>query len=361
MKSLWISLFLFSSNFYLSIHAAPLSDKCLENHIDPILQNESVKFNGEILISCGYEVIYHKTLGFNGTAPLMENSQFLIGSISKQITAVLILRAVEKQLLALDNPIGHYLQSLHDNWAQAVTIHQILNHTSGITARGLPLDFPPGTKFSYSNEGYDLLGELLETVTGKKFSLLVSELFQEITDSNATLAPDSSTLEGLSKKYVHLAIGQIENEGGHSNIPSDRRKKEHNPSSGIISTVHDLLHWNISLHAGQLLQQESYRLMIKSSATRPHRWGLVSYGYGLQISTDELNEISHNGIIPGYTSSLIYYPNQKISVVILENRALWTKEWEIADKKRTYYTHDLIRQSVRDALMRKTIPPQSIR
>ncbi len=126
-------------------------------------------------------------------------------------------------------------------------------------------------------------------------------------------------------------------------------QEQHNSSGGIISTAHDMLRWNECLHNGHILLPDSYNTFISPSVQRIHRWGKIGYGYGVQVANNNgILEISHNGYVPGYCSTLIYYPLQKISLLILENKTLWTKEWKIPNHIRCYATHDAIRKIVRE-------------
>lgn len=116
-----------------------------------------------------------------------------------------------------------------------------------------------------------------------------------------------------------------------------------NPGGGIIATAHDLVIWNEMLHQGHLLSIHNYKQMITPSSKREHpRYGKIGYGFGVQLlEKDGYHEISHSGYIDGYASTLIYYPQSKISVVILENVS-----WDITDVIRVYKVHDDIRNII---------------
>lgn len=103
---------------------------------------------------------------------------------------------------------------------------------------------------------------------------------------------------------------------------------------------------NTCLHGGKLLKALTYRAMITPtpSAKRSHRWGVLGYGYGIQVSDREgLQELSHSGYVPGYISTLIYYPKQLFSVVVLENTA-----WLTNDISRVFSVHDRLREIIRN-------------
>jgi CubicO group peptidase (beta-lactamase class C family) len=119
--------------------------------------------------------------------------------------------------------------------------------------------------------------------------------------------------------------------------------------SGIISTVGNLQRWNRCLHGVKLLKALTYRAMITPtpSAKRSHRWGVLGYGLGIQVSArEDLLELSHSGYVPGYISTLIYYPQQQVSVVVLENTA-----WLTSDISRVFSVHDRLREIIRNMIM----------
>jgi len=129
--------------------------------IDSISVNNG--FNGVILVTKDTTTIYSKVFGFsdleNKTLMNMEN-QFVIGSISKQITAVLVLREYEKGNLVLDDKIIQYLPDIKQAWAKEVTIHHLLVHTHGIIDLNKLLEFELGSQFHYSQLGYELLAQI---------------------------------------------------------------------------------------------------------------------------------------------------------------------------------------------------------
>jgi|SRR5215216_7551077 len=130
----------------------------------------------------------------------MPDTKFRIGSVTKQFTAALILQLVEEGKIKLDGKISDYLTDYRKDTGGKVTIHQLLNHTFGIPSytnrpdfsaeisRNLysvadfvkkfasgGLEFEPGSKFSYNNSGYSLLGAIIEKVTGKSYETVLTE------------------------------------------------------------------------------------------------------------------------------------------------------------------------------------------
>ncbi|WP_181956156.1 serine hydrolase domain-containing protein [Dyadobacter frigoris] len=286
--------------------------------IDSLISSSSKKpFNGIVLISKNGFTKYAKVKGFSDIGkkkPLKFDDQFVIGSVSKQFTAVLLLKEYEKCRVQLNVPIHNYLPELTQSWADSVTVDQLLTHMNGISSLDKPLDFKPGTKYSYSQIGYDLLARIIEKTSGKSFASLSAALFKECKMYN-TFHPDV-------KRYHNLVSGYTEEK--NKKLTVENRTFENYVAAGsFISTAHDLLLWNNCLHEGKLLSQKTYRLMIskKPEAIRNHPiFGRVEYGYGITHDTkDGILQLGQTGFTPGFISMDFYFPKTKTSIIVLDN------------------------------------------
>jgi len=140
-----LSIFIFACNNENNRLLEPV----IARGIDSLLSKN--QFNGIILVTKEDQTVYQKAIGFANITtkvPLKINDQFFIGSISKQITAVLILKEVEKGRISLDDKISDYLQQINQPWAKEITIHHLLTHTHGITDINKPLAFEKGKYIS---------------------------------------------------------------------------------------------------------------------------------------------------------------------------------------------------------------------
>ena len=163
--------------------------------------DEYGQFNGSVLVAENGKVIYKKGFGMANmewAIPNQPDTRFRIGSVTKQFTATLILQLVEEGKIKLDGKITDYLTDYRKDTGDKVTIHQLLNHTSGIpsytsrpnflaevsrnpysvadfvkTFASGDFEFEPGSKFSYNNSGYFLLGAIIEKVTGKTYETVL--------------------------------------------------------------------------------------------------------------------------------------------------------------------------------------------
>lgn len=309
----------------------------LSTKIDSLINAKSQKpFNGIIAISKRGKVQYFRIKGFADNAkkiPLKRNDQFVIGSISKQFTAALILRAFDAGKVELHTPINKYLPNLKVNWADSVTIHQLLTHTHGITALNNPLSFTAGTQYAYSQIGYDLLAQILESVNKKSFAELSDELFKKCGMQN--------TSHPNLKKYKNLVKGYSEQENG--NLIFETATFENYPAAGgFISTVDDLIKWNEWLYSGKLFKPATFQMMQTKQpvAVRQHPlFGKTEYGYGITVDDkEELLQLGQTGYAPGFISMNFYFPATQTSLIILDN-VVWNPD-EL-DKAFRYHTEIL--------------------
>ncbi|MCH2044053.1 MAG: beta-lactamase family protein [Saprospiraceae bacterium] len=333
-----LSLFLFFYSCNNSQENKPDLYSDLSNRADSILNHSD--FNGIVLIAKDSSIVYTKTQGYRDleTKDLLQvNDQFVIGSISKQITAVLILRAYEKGSLDLQDPIGKYLKDIHQDWKNKITIHHLLSHTHGIVALDQMLTFEPGSQFEYSQLGFELLAQILTVVSNKSFLELSQELFQ-------TYGLGQS-FHPKSKEYQNLVKGYEENDSAELEY-SPYSLENYVAAGSFISTANDLIKWNYLLHSNQLVKPETLELMKTRQATRSHPiFGEVEYGYGLLFKKEEQNtEIGALGYAPGFVSAAYYYPKSTLNLIVLENTAR-----DLSDFQKTFKTHTDLMQLVKHA------------
>lgn len=292
--------------------------------MDSLLQiNNPRSFSGVVLISKNGNTIYSNAIGFAdslNSKAINLSDEFVLLSNSKQITAVLVLQAVDKGLINLNNPIKNYLPELTMSWADSVTVHQLLNHSGGLTGKNEPLLFAPGTDFKYSDINYILLGKIIEAVEKQSYAQLVTQLFEKVGMQHSYF-PNFSNQQNLiiGNKY----IGTIKNKS----IDSVIIPLEKIPAAGLVSTAGDMTIWNNTLHNGKLISPAAYRLMTSYTITGQHvTFGpdKIGYGYALRVNDGmPVKYFGHTGTAPdqGFTSLTLWFPEEKISVVILENQA----------------------------------------
>lgn len=334
-----ITLVLLSCNSTKTVSNNNFSQK-----IDSLIQTENPrKFNGVVQISQNGKTIYQKAYGFSDFEKNMKvkiSDHFSSMSIAKQITATLVMLEVEKGTIDLNAPIKKYLKNLNYDWAEKVTVHHLLNNSSGIDSWEFKeqLLFEPGTQFKYSNIGYATLGEILENATGKSYENLVTELFAKHGMKNSFYPNENN-----EKKRINSFFVSKENDKKYNLVEKFPFAPNLFPGSHLLVTAEDLSAWNHLLHNGKILKNESYQKMIQYSITNIHTLFSekeIGYGYGLRINDKAENfEIGHTGFSPpaGFTAVNLYFPKQKLSVIVLENQA--TDNFDIA-----YYFESEIRK-----------------
>jgi D-alanyl-D-alanine carboxypeptidase len=259
-------------------------------------------------------------------------SVYELGSATKQFTSSAIMQLVDQGKVKLDEPIATYLPSLPEAW-RAVTVHQLLNHTSGIPnytsvpawpkrwgeemspdtmiapTANLPMDFAPGTKYRYDNQGYVLLGMIIEHVTGKRWQ---TDLAERIT---GPLGLTNTRICDVSSIIPHRARGYDKVKDTLVNTPYFSVSQAFS-AGAICSTAGDMARWDYALHTGKVVSAASYKLM-----TTPDGAAAAShYGFGLIIDTIAGHRmIQHGGSIPGFTSANAWVDGEELSVTVLAN------------------------------------------
>jgi D-alanyl-D-alanine carboxypeptidase len=330
-----------SKNYILQDTASPGIEQKLNALID---KDRAQAFNGIIMISKDGSTIYTHCKGFSDLdkkTALRFDDQFIIGSISKQITAVLVLQSLEKGRVKLDMPIRFYLPELREAWADSVNIHHLLTHTHGITALDKPLAFKPGSQFQYSQLGFDLLARILEHSNGRSFASLSDELFKFCGMKHSS-HPDIHQYTRLVKAYSANTKGVLE--------PDTNGFRNYVAAGTFISSAYDQYLWNSFLHNGKLLKEDTYQTMFsrQPNATRAHPlFGPTSYAYGTTIDTSKgLLQVGQTGLTPGFVSMNFYFPETRTSLIILENI-----EYNTEDLKNTFFYHTRILDILRQELL----------
>ena len=289
------------------------------------------QFMGAVLVARGNDVLLDKGYGFANlewNIPDSPKTKFRLGSITKQFTAASILLLEERGKLKVDDPVKKYMPDAPAAWDK-ITIFNLLTHTSGIPSftsfpdyrklepfsatpeelvtrfRDKPLDFPPGEKWSYSNSGYVLLGYLMEKISGESYAQFVEDnIFKPLGMMDSGYDSNSTVIENRASGYAPGQNGIVNAGYIDMTIPLS--------AGGLYSTTEDLLRWEQGLFGGKLLSPASVKKM-----TTPFK---NDYAFGLGVhSVNGHEEIAHGGGIEGFNTALAYYPDEKLTVVVLGN------------------------------------------
>jgi D-alanyl-D-alanine carboxypeptidase len=290
-------------------------------------------FQGSALLMRGTEVLWHYQQGSTSQGkPFDQHSVFFVGSISKTLAAVLVMQQVQKGTLDLQAPVKHYLPELKQPWTASVRVADLLSHSSGLVDISTQQSYG---QFRYNNLNFQLLGQILTAVTKRPYAELAEQLLEQCQMHSSGFANKADVVN----QGWHEEQGQLKAIKGFMPVEAE-------PSGGLVSSAADVA--VLPLCMQQQLNKTSLRQMTTPGVLRPHRWGDVYYGYGVQVSQTAAGvEWSHSGYIPGYVSAFNYFPQQQLTLVVLENQSLDPK-----DLARAMYYHDKIRYSVIGLLSR---------
>ncbi len=297
-------------------------------------------FDGAVLVAEHGKIIYKDAFGLANREWKIPNStdtKFMIGSVSKPLTAVLVLIQVQKGLIGLDRAVEDYLPEFKNKPAAKVTIRQLLTHTSGIPNYDIIKDFfprisrqyysredylkvfidsslvfTPGSHYAYSSWGYYTLGCIMERVTGKTYSQLMSDdIFKKIKMNN-------------SGSYYHTQIVEKRATGYDYNFDgftsADFRDQSNTMGTGdIYSTVEDLFKFHIALTNNTLLNKELTAEMF-TPGIEPAKYGFGWFNKQFKYTnTDSVASNFHLGMTEGFISFIRRIPATNSLVVILCN------------------------------------------
>jgi len=297
-------------------------------------------FDGAVLVAEKGKIIYEGAFGYANrewNIPNTTTTKFMIGSLSKPLTATLVLIQVQKGLIGLENTVEQYLPEFKNKPAAKVTISQLLSHTSGIPNYDIIKDFfpkisrqfytredylklfidsalafTPGSHYAYSSWGYFLLGYIMERVTNKTYAqLMTDDIYKKVGMTN-------------SGSYYHTQIvpnratGYDYSFGGFTS--SDFRDQSNTMGTGdIYSTVEDMFRFHLAL--------SDYSLLNKDLTDKMFTPGIeaAKYGYGWfnkqfkYTAADSIATNFHLGMTEGFISFIRRIPSTNSMVVILCN------------------------------------------
>jgi CubicO group peptidase (beta-lactamase class C family) len=301
--------------------------------------NKYRQFNGTVLVAENGKVVYKGGYGsanMEWNIPNTPDTRFRLGSITKQFTATVIMQLVEQGKIKLDAHLSDYLPDYRKDTGSKVTIHHLLTHTSGIPsytsqpgffenvsrnpykvdefvkkyASG-DLEFEPGSKYTYNNSGYFLLGAIIEHITGKPYEQVLKE---NIFDP---LGMKNTGYDHYGTIIPKRAAGYIKTADGYANAPYLDMSIPYAAGS-LYSTVEDLYLWDQALYTDKLLTAQSKALMYKPFLN-DYAYGWVITNAAFRQNDQPVPEITHNGGINGFSTNIVRFPNEKNLIVLLDN------------------------------------------
>lgn len=268
------------------------------------------------------QVVFMKAYGMADVEKGVPNSPatiFRLASVTKTFTAIAVLQLVESGKLKLDDTLSKYVPEFPNS--EKIQISQLLSHMAGVPdfvsleeAGRKGLEFAPGTRINYSNNGYHLLGKVIEKVSGQPWDEYLKQRIFTPLGMLHTGYDNTPSLAGRATPYVAGA------DGAYAAIPLPDAREAY-AGGGLYSTVEDMARWVQALPLGKLLRPETLELATTPGTLADGR--RTSYGYGWMTSTFRgLREVGHGGDITGYNSFVARYPDEKLTVIVLENMGM---------------------------------------
>ena len=288
----------------------------------------------ETLLRRGYGYV---DLEWDVPTPADGSASYEIGSVTKQFTAAATLLLAEEGLVDLDADFTEYVD--FDSRGRSIPVRRLLDHTSGIkgyTEMGVfgelsirdlprdtlvrlveaePLEFEPGTALIYNNSAYFLLGLIIEEVSGMPYEELVARrLFEPAGMDDSYYCDELAVRDGRAHGYDAASPDSLVR----------ARYLDHTwpySAGSLCSTVDDLVAWNRALHGGELLSQASYQAMTMPAPLEDGT--VIRYAMGLGVDDRGGHRvIGHGGGINGFVSQLFYFPEDEVTIVVLQNAAV---------------------------------------
>jgi len=267
--------------------------------------------------------------------PVKRETVFQSGSVGKQFTATAVMMLVEERKIGLEDPLTKFFPDAPAAWKQ-VTVRELLSHTAGFTdypkdfnfrkdytedevlkiVEGIPLAYPAGTKWSYSNLGYATLGILIHKVTGKFYGDFLQErIFKPLDMSTTRIISEADIIPNRAAGY-RLVKGELKNQEWVApmiNTTAD---------GSLYFSINDLAKWDAALYTEKLLKHSSLDQMWTVAKLKNGQPNQDHYGFGWSIETKNGHKvIGHGGSWQGFKTHISRYVDDKLTVVVLINQA----------------------------------------
>ncbi|AHM58805.1 beta-lactamase [Flammeovirgaceae bacterium 311] len=337
MKKLYSTLLL----FFLFLPAGlQVNAQSLEKDLDALfdVHYPSGQPGAIVLVAKDGNVIYRKAFGSADLelgVPMKPEHVIELGSITKQFTAVAILMLMEEGKLSLQDPLSKYISDYPNG--ENITIHHLLNHTSGIpnhlgmpelppkaldispletiaVFKNKPGDFAPGEKWKYSNAGYILLGYIIEQASKMTYEdFIETKIFQPLGMRNSQYGNKREIIPNRASGYNPDPSGKGYRNGEFLSMTV--------PYAGgaLMSTVDDMLIWNQAVRNNNLISEKNKQLTFKT--TTLNNGETSYYGYGREIrKLYGSPTLEHGGgVSSGYLTFGVYLPKENIYTILLSN------------------------------------------
>lgn len=308
---------------------------------------EKLGFAGGLLVTRGDETLVdtaYEMADREAGIPWSADTISTIGSITKQFTGAAILVLQEDKLLTVDDPITKYFSNVPAD-KKSITLHQLLTHSSGIVelegvddsdpiawdtyfqgVMAQPLEFEPGSSFSYSNTGYSLLAAIIEQLTGASYERFLRDRVLLPAGLNDT----GYLLAGWDEARVASGYDGDERWG----TVLERSFAEDGPywalrgNGGIHSTNSDMVRWGKALMSGAVMSPQSMEAFWAPHVDEGFGDSFYAYGWVVMQGPGDRRLITHNGGNTIFFADMAIYPDDDIVLALQTNVAI---DWPVAN------------------------------
>ncbi len=291
-----------------------------------------------LLVSQSGKIVQAKGFGLANVelqVPVKPETIFQSGSVGKQFTATAVMMLVEEGKVGLDDPLTKYFPDGPASWNE-VTVRELLSHTAGFgdypekfdfrkdwtedellkMVEGIPLAYPPGTKWDYSNLGFLTLGILIHRVTGDFYGdFLQQRIFQPLGMQTTHIISEADIVPNRAAGY-RLVKGELKNQEWVAPMVNTTA------DGSLYFSILDLAKWDAALYTEKLLKRSSLDQMWTPAKLKNGQPNTEGYGFGWFIEERHGHRvISHDGAWQGFKTSIARYENDRLTVVVLANLA----------------------------------------
>jgi len=319
-----------------SLALAQTPDK-VDEYVQSVMKERKIPGIALLVVQDG-KAVRSQGYGFSNVelqVPVKPETLFQSGSVGKQFTATAVMMLVEEGKVGLEDPLTKYFPDGPAAWKN-VTVRQLLSHTAGFTdypenfdfrrdrtedeilkaIEAVPLAYPPGTKWSYSNLGFATLGILIHKASGKFYGDFLQErVFGPLGMTTTRIISEEDIIPNRSAGY-RLVKGQLKNQEWVSptlNTTAD---------GSLYFSILDLQKWDAALTQGKLLKKSSFDEMWTIAKLKDGTPNSGHYGFGWFLENIHGHPIiEHEGAWQGFNTSINRYVNDKLTVVVLTNLA----------------------------------------
>jgi CubicO group peptidase (beta-lactamase class C family) len=319
--------------------ATPALSVDVSNYVRSEMQRQHIP-GAALLVSRGGKIVQAEGFGLANVelqVPVKPETVFQSGSVGKQFTATAVMMLVEEDKVGLEDPLTKYFPDAPPTWKE-VTVRELLSHTAGFgdypatfnfrkdwtepellkLVEGIPLAYPPGTKWEYSNLGYLTLGILIHRATGEFYGdFLQQRIFRPLDMQTTRIISEADIIPNRAAGY-RLVKGELKNQEWVA------PKVNTTADGSLYFSILDLAKWDAALYTEKLLKRSSLDQMWTPAKLKNGQPNKAGYGFGWEMEDRHGHHVvGHTGSWQGFKTAIARYvdKNDQLTVVVLANLA----------------------------------------